>query len=123
MVPGRVAERPARKLVIDAGPQTALTQIFRTRAFRSDEKLMEALCRPDKHLGSPPAALAVSGRMNARGISVFYGANDSDVAIADFLATENEPVLDGIVFPSVGAMELPAGTEIEAHTGYTSEDG
>ena len=79
--------------------------------------------------------------MNARGISVFYGANDSDVAIADFLATENEPVLDGIVFPSVqvagdglnvvlfhkaarvGAMELPAGTEIEAHTGYTSEDG
>lgn len=62
-------------------------------------------------------------------------------AIADFLATENEPVLDGVVFPSVqaeggglnvvlfhkaahvGAMEIPEGTEIDASTGHTSEDG
>lgn len=56
-------------------------------------------------------------------------------AIADFLATENELRLDGIVFPSVQAardvvnvvlfhkaagveaIELPDGTEIEARTG------
>ena len=217
----KMSTTDGRPLVIDAGPQTALSQVFRARAFQSDEKLMEALCRPDKHLGSPPAALAVAGRMNARGISVFYGANEPDVAIAeirppvgsqvavarfnivrplrlldltalsavsedgsvfdpgwasrleratflrslsqritkpvmpddedfeylstqaiaDFLATENEPVLDGIVFPSVQvagdglnvvlfhkaarveAMELPAGTEIEAQPGHTSEDG
>ena len=208
-------------LVIDAGPQTALTAVFRARVFQSDEKLVEALCRPDRHLGSPPAVLAVAGRMNARGISAFYGANDPGVAvaevrppvgsqvavarfdivrrlrlldltalsavtedgsvfdigwaprleratflrslsqritkpvmpddetfeylptqaIADFLATENEPVLDGIVFPSVqvagdglnvvlfhkaarvAAEDIPEGTEIEAHTGHTSEDG
>jgi hypothetical protein len=58
-------------------------------------------------------------------------------AIADFLATENEPVLDGVVFPSVQAegnglnvvlfhkaahveaMEIPEGTEIEASSTVT----
>ena len=217
----KMSTTDGRPLVIDAGPQTALTAVFRARVFQSDEKLVEALCRPDCHLGSPPAVLAVAGRMNARGISVFYGANDPGVAIAevrppvgsqvavarfdivrplrlldltafsavtengsvfdpgwaarleratflrslsqritkpvmpddevfeylptqaiaDFLATENEPVLDGIVFPSVQAagdglnvvlfhkaarveaMEIPEGTEIEASTGHTSEDG
>lgn len=217
----KMSTTDGRPLVIDAGPQTALTAVFRARVFQSDEKLVEALCRPDRHLGSPPAVLAVAGRMNARGISVFYGANDPGVAIAevrppvgsqvavarfdivrplrlldltalsavtengsvfdpgwatrleratflrslsqritkpvmpddeafeylptqaiaDFLATENEPVLDGIVFPSVQAagdelnvvlfhkaahveaMEIPEGTEVEARTGHTSEDG
>ena len=70
-------------LVVDAGPKTALTAVFRARVFQSDEKLQEALCRPDLHLGSPPAVFAVAGRMNARGISVFYGANDPEVAIAE----------------------------------------
>lgn len=219
----KMSTTDGRPLVIDAGPQTTLTAVFRARVFQSDEKLLEALCRPDRHLGSPPAVLAVAGRMNARGISVFYGANDSGVAvaevrppvgsqvavarfdivrrlrlldltalsavavtedgsvfdtgwaarleratflrslsqritrpvmpddeafeylptqaIADFLATENAPVLDGIVFPSVqasgdglnivlfhkaarvAAMQIPEGTEIEARTGHTSEDG
>jgi hypothetical protein len=61
-------------------------------------------------------------------------------AIADFLATENEPRLDGIIFGSaqskegrnvvlfhkaarVEEMAFPKGTEIEAHTGYGTEDG
>ena len=62
-------------------------------------------------------------------------------AIADFLATENDPLLDGIVFPSVQAadnalnivlfhkaarvkaIEIPDGTEIKATTGMTTEEG
>lgn len=217
----RMSTTDGRALVINAGPQTTLTSVFRARVFQADEKLKEALCRPDLHLGPPPPVLALAGRMNARGISVFYGATDPNVAIAevrppvgsrvavarfevvrpiqlldltalsavsehgsvfdsgwaarleratflrslsqritkpvmpddedfeylptqaiaDFLATENEPVLDGIVFPSaqaagdglnvvlfqkaacVQAIEIPEGTEIEANTGYTSEDG
>lgn len=217
----KMSTTDGRPLVIDAGPQTTMTAIYRARVFQSDEGLKEALCRPDRHLGSPPAVLASAGRMNARGISVFYGANDTSVAIAevrppvgsqvavarfdiirplrlldltalgvvtedgsvfdpgwadrlervtflrslsqritkpvmpddesfeylptqaiaDFLATENEPVLDGIVFPSVqaagdalnivlfhkaahvDAMDIPEGTEIEASTGLMTEDG
>ena len=70
-------------LVIDAGPDAALRAVFRARVFQSEDKLVEALCRPDLHLGSPPSFFAVAGRMNARGISVFYGANEPSVAVAE----------------------------------------
>jgi len=210
-----------RPLVLGAGPGTTLSAIYRARVFQSDDKLEASLCRPDQHLGSPPASLASAGRMNARGIAVFYGANEPGVAIAevrppvgsqvavarfsiirplrlldltalsavseggsifdsalagrleramflrsrsqritrpvmpddeafdylptqavaDFLATENKPPIDGIAFPSVQAagnalnvvlfhkaarveaLDIPDGTEIEASTGHTSEDG
>lgn len=212
--------KPRHPLVVDAGPSRKLTHLYRARVFQSGGKLEEALCRPDLHLGSPPARLASAGRMNARGISVFYGATNASVAlaevrppvgskvavakfsivrplrlldltaldgvrdggsifdpslkgrlervaflqslgqrmtrpvmpddeafdylatqaIADFLATENEPRLDGIIFASaqskagrnvvlfhkaarVEELMFPEGTEIEAHTGYGTEDG
>jgi hypothetical protein len=70
-------------LVVDAGPGTGFHSVYRARVFQSDDKLEEALCRPDTHLGSPPPSVAAAGRMNARGISVFYGANDPKVAIAE----------------------------------------
>ncbi len=73
----------ARPLVVDAGPQLALDHLYRARVFQADPKLEEALCRPDRHLGSPPPNLASAGRMNARGISVFYGATEAGVAIAE----------------------------------------
>jgi len=209
-----------RPLVVDAGAQLELDHLYRARVFQAHDKLMEALCRPDLHLGSPPASLASAGRMNARGISVFYGTTEATVAIAevrppvgskvavarfniirplrlldltalekvqdggsifdpslkerlervaflqslgrritrpvmpddevfdylatqaiaDFLATENDPLLDGIIFRSaqvkdgrnvvlfqkaarVETMELPRGTEIDARSGYETEDG
>lgn len=217
----KMSTTDGRPLVINAGPQTTVNAIFRARVFQSDEKLVEALCRPDRHLGPPPAALAIAGRMNARGISVFYGANEASLtiaevrppvgsqvvvarfdivrplrlldftalsavnengsvfdpswaarldratflrsicqritkpvmpedesfeylptqAVADFLATENDPILDGIVFPSVQvagdglnivlfhkaarveAMDIPEKGIIEASTGFMGEDG
>lgn len=72
-----------KPLVIDAGPQTKLASIFRARVFQSDKKLKEAISRPDKYLASPPSIFASAGRMNAHGISVFYGSDDSGVAIAE----------------------------------------
>lgn len=70
-------------LVVDAGPETGFHTLFRARVFQADDKLEMAMCRPDQQLGSPPALLAAAGRMNARGISVFYGANDPKAAIAE----------------------------------------
>ena len=70
-------------LVIDAGPGTSLSALYRARSFQSDDPLKAALREPDQQLGPPPASLASAGRMNARGISVFYGANEPDVAIAE----------------------------------------
>ncbi len=212
--------KPRHPIVVAAGPDRRLTHLYRARVFQSEKNLEQAMCRPDLHLGSPPARLASAGRMNARGISVFYGATNASVAlaevrppvgskvvvakfnitrplrlldltalngvrdggsifdpslkdrlervaflrslgknmtravmpddeafdylatqaIADFLATENEPRLDGIIFGSAQSkdgrnvvlfhkaaraeeMAFPEGTEIEAHTGYDTEDG
>lgn len=75
--------RDGRSLLIEAGPGTAVSAFYRARAFQSDEGLKVALKRPDLHLGSPPSLFAAAGRMNARGISVFYGANDPHVALAE----------------------------------------
>lgn len=72
-----------RPVIVEAGPGTRLTRLYRARVFQSDEKLGRALGRPDQELGSTPAVLASAGRMNARGISVFYGATHPLVALAE----------------------------------------
>jgi len=72
-----------RPLVVDAGPGTELNALYRARVFQSNESLQDALARPDLRLGPPPSAKATAGRMNAHGISVFYGAVDSRVALAE----------------------------------------
>jgi RES domain len=80
---GELQTRDGRPLVVDAGPATDLHTLYRARVFQSDDKLEAALGRPDIHLGSPPAHLAAASRMNARGISVFYGTNTPKAAIAE----------------------------------------
>jgi RES domain/HEPN/RES N-terminal domain 1 len=75
--------RDGRSLIVDAGPETSHTSLYRARAFQSDKQLEEAIMRPDRELGPPPSDLAKAGRMNAQGISVFYGANNPQVALAE----------------------------------------
>jgi hypothetical protein len=70
-------------VIVEAGPGKELTALYRARVFQSDEKLENSLKRPDRDLGPPPSNVAASGRMNARGISVFYGATDPLVALAE----------------------------------------
>ena len=72
-----------RPLVVEAGPGTSLEILCRARTFQSHDKLLEALRRPVRDLGPPPSNLAKTGRMNAQGVSVFYGATDPSVAIAE----------------------------------------
>jgi hypothetical protein len=80
---GELQTHEGRPLVVDAGPGTDFHTLYRARVFQSDDKLKAALGRPDIHLGSPPESLATAGRMNARGISVFYGASNRKAAIAE----------------------------------------
>jgi hypothetical protein len=90
------ATRAGRKVIVDAGPPTQkLASLYRARVFQSLEKLEEALKRPDLHLGPPPVNLAAAGRMNARGIAVFYGATHADVAIAEVRPPVGSHVLVG----------------------------
>ena len=69
--------------IVEIGPNSKISSLFRAREFQSTEKLHAALKHPDRKLGPPPSSLATAGRMNAEGISVFYGAISSKVAIAE----------------------------------------
>lgn len=82
-------------VLVDAGPKAELKALYRARVFQSDEKLESALERPDVELGPPPAQAAVAGRMNARGISVFYGATDPQIALAEVRPPVGSRVLVG----------------------------
>jgi hypothetical protein len=74
----------SRKAVLTKiGPGQEIASLFRARVFQSRDKLLEAIGGPDILLGSPTSAFAMSGRMNARGISVFYGATEATVALAE----------------------------------------
>lgn len=79
----KLKTRGGLPLVVNVGPGTQLDHLYRSRVFQAESGLTEALCRPDANIGSPPPRLARAERMNAQGISVFYGAIDKDTAIAE----------------------------------------
>jgi hypothetical protein len=87
--------RDGRRVVIQAGPGLALSSLYRARVFQSSEPLEKALKRPDIEIGPPPFNMATAGRMNARGISVFYGATEPNVALAEIRPPVGSRVLIG----------------------------
>jgi hypothetical protein len=84
-----------RPIVVEAGPGTEIPALYRARVFQSKAKLKDAMKRPDLHVGPPPPSLAIAGRMNAAGISVFYGATDPEVALAEVRPPVGSRVLIG----------------------------
>jgi hypothetical protein len=82
-------------VIVTGGPGTALSALYRARTVQTVAKLRTALSRPDKEVGPPPAFAATGGRMNARGISVFYGATDQETVIAEVRPPVGRQVLVG----------------------------
>lgn len=93
--------------------------IFRGRIFQSEDALEIALRMPESSFGPPPPELTPSGRMNARGISVFYGATSrkmrppvgSYVAVAEFTLLRTvrlltSPVSKGWLLTDLAALIL-----------------
>ena len=72
-----------KPLIIKTGPDADCIPLYRARVFQNDERLKVAIKRPDKELGAPPSEYANSGRMNANGVSVFYGATSIETALAE----------------------------------------
>lgn len=67
--------------------------LFRARVFRSDDDLEGAFGKPVQEFGPPPSSLVPDGRMNSRGVSVFYGATSRKCAIR-----EVRPPVGSLVF-------------------------
>jgi hypothetical protein len=70
-------------VIVEVGPGTEIETVFRARVFQELETLERALFYPAREIGPPPAGVGRAGRMNAQGVSVFYGATEPDVAIAE----------------------------------------
>ena len=82
-------------VLVEAGPDTSLTSLYRARVFQSDREMYPALLRPDVNLGPPPSSRASAGRMNAAGISIFYGASDAQTAVAEVRSPVGSRVVTG----------------------------
>jgi len=59
------------------------TQIFRARRADTYEECRKYVQNPDKELSPPPSRFAQQGRMNAKGVSIFYGALNIETCIAE----------------------------------------
>lgn len=83
---GGLAEHVAasgNSVLVDAGPGTPISELYRARVFQSEKSLEAALQHPERTLGAPAAGLSAGGRMNAAGQPAFYGAMDEQTAIAE----------------------------------------
>ena len=88
-----------RSAIVIAGLGQPISFFQRGRVFHDQEAMAVALKHPEKHLGPVPGGKGSPGRMNAKGISVFYGATDDDTAIAE-------------VRPPVGSMVVTARFDV-----------
>ncbi len=70
-------------VIVEAGPQKSISTLYRGRVFFSEEATHEALKYPHRHMGPPPDGMAIAGRMNPQGISVFYGATSLETVLSE----------------------------------------
>lgn len=80
------------KIIPADSPDDALYRARVSLSFNELEHILKAL---PQSLGAPPAEFAKSGRMNASGISVFYGALDRKTCITEVRAPVGSSVIVG----------------------------
>lgn len=68
-------------VIVEIGPGREIDKLFRARVFQDEESLQEAFKHPEINFGPPPAGICPAGRMNSKGVSVFYGSTDSTTAL------------------------------------------
>ncbi|HTA98916.1 MAG TPA: RES domain-containing protein [Bradyrhizobium sp.] len=93
---------------------------FRGRVAYSGAELRDMLLKPVQRLGPPPWRLARAGRMNAAGISVFYGALEADTCVAEARAPVGSYVVVGrfeVVKP-VRILDLDLLTKVAANLSW-----
>lgn len=69
--------------ILTIGQGLSIDRFKRARVFSNDDAVADALSHPERSLGAPPPGVGGAGRMNARGVSVFYGATNVQTAIAE----------------------------------------
>lgn len=70
-------------VVVELGAGCEIDTLYRARVFQTLKAMETALGHPERHIGPPPSGVGAAGRMNAKGVSVFYGATEKDIAISE----------------------------------------
>ncbi len=107
-------------VIRNISPQDADRFLYRGRLATSWAEVQKILSKPNDELGPPPPRQAKAGRMNAAGISVFYGAFDSDTCVAEVRAPVGAWVVMGQfeLIRSVSLLNLDALANIRAQGSY-----
>ena len=75
--------RESESVVRNVGPEIEDRFVWRARKAESVAELKTILRAPAREIGPPPTEYAGDGRMNAKGISVFYGAFEETTCVAE----------------------------------------
>lgn len=75
------------------------SSIYRARVATTKTELEEILINAPNSLGAPIGLWANAGRMNAEGISAFYGATDLETCIAEIRSPVGSHVISGTFYP------------------------
>lgn len=70
-------------VVEELGTGSAYDILYRARVFQTLDALESAFEHPERHFGPPPPGKGTAGRMNAKGVPVFYGATKPEIAISE----------------------------------------
>ena len=84
-----------RPIIATLRPCDQERYIWRGRTARATQEVEKILREPVKELGPPPSHLARAGRMNADGISVFYGAMEKCTCISELRPPVGSSVVIG----------------------------
>ena len=112
---------PGNKSVIrEMSPQDQNHFVWRGRIAQSSQELKAILKSPVQELGPPPSKLAKAGRMNAQGISVFYGATKQSSCVAELRPLVGSSIVIGRfeLLRSARLLDLGALSEVYVNSSY-----
>lgn len=72
-------------VIVELGNGSQYDTLYRARVFETYGELNEAFKHPERNFGPPPPGVGRAGRMNAKGIPVFYGATKEAIALSEVL--------------------------------------
>ena len=112
--------RGNRSIIRIIDPDDQDGYVWRGRAAHSRQELADIVKAPVKELGPPPPHAAKAGRMNADGISVFYGALEKSTCISELRPPVGSSVIIGKfnVIRSVKLLDLGALADAYVNTSY-----
>lgn len=70
-------------VIVELGNGSEYDTLYRARVFQTTRPMEDAFRHPERHFGPPPPGAGSAGRMNAKGVPVFYGATKPEIAVSE----------------------------------------